>query len=184
MTNPSTTTCWAIASRSLLCPREPSQAYFFAFNQYVRIRFTPRKVDDTTMIGLKPIINEWLSLLRRINAARFNTVDATFPSPHDKSEIYFFSGTKYALIKAIPYTTDDKLINGPKTIAAEWPLLREAGFSTVDAVLPNLNGNGMISGSQYALIKAISHTTDDEPINGPKSAATESSSLCQPGFYW
>ncbi|KAF8810765.1 Hemopexin [Phlegmacium glaucopus] len=221
-------------------PDEPSQAYFFAFNQYVRIRFTPGKVDDTIMIGPKPIINEWPALRKagfsRIDAvvpssngggetyffsgtqyalvkvvpsttddrlingpksiatawpslrqAGFDTVDAAFLSPHYKNEIYFFSGTKYALIKVIPYTTDDKLIYGPKTIAAGWPSLRKAGFNTVDAVLPIPNGNGMtyfFSGSQYVLVKVIPHTTDDVLINGPKSVATKWPSLCQAGLYW
>ncbi|KAF8805814.1 hypothetical protein BYT27DRAFT_7257868 [Phlegmacium glaucopus] len=69
------------------------------------------------MNGLKPIVDEWPSLLD----AGFSIIDAVVPSPNGHGETYFFSGTQYALVKVVPGTTDDRIINGPKSISTEWP---------------------------------------------------------------
>ncbi|KAF8651597.1 hypothetical protein AX16_004687 [Volvariella volvacea WC 439] len=232
--------CPATPPRAVLpVPDESNQAYFFAFDQYVRIKFAPGRVDDTIVLGPKLIVHEWPSLRKAgfgkvdaalpspngngevyffsgtryalikvkpgttddyiingpkdiasewpsLRKAGFNKVDAAFISPTKKSEAYFFSGTRYALIKIVPGTTDDYIINGPKSIVSEWPSLRNAGFSMVDAVLPSPNGNGetyFFSGNRYALIRVIPGTTDDYVINGPKTVATEWPSLKQAGFY-
>lgn len=52
--------------------------------------------------------------------------------------------------------TDDYIIDGPKSIHDNWPSLKQAGFKTVDAALPNPSKHDeayIFSGDQYALIK-------------------------------
>jgi hypothetical protein len=57
---------------------------------------------------------------------------------------------------------DDYIISGPKVIVNEWPSLREAGFESVDAILPHPKDNSeasFFSGQKYALvnIKSCKH---------------------------
>ena len=52
-------------------------------------------------------------------------------------------------------TTDDYIVHGPKNILAGWSSLKKAGFSRLDAVLPNPENNDeayFFSGDQYILI--------------------------------
>ncbi|KAJ7198580.1 hypothetical protein GGX14DRAFT_401938 [Mycena pura] len=51
-------------------------------------------------------------------------VDAVLPNPKNAKEMYIFSGGNYALIDIAPEHQ-------------EWSSLRDAGFATIDAVLPN-----------------------------------------------
>lgn len=81
---------------------------------------------------------------------------ASFPNPDDSRQAYFFKDDKYAVIQWAPGTTDDTIVTGPKSVVDYWPALKEAGFATVDAVLPNPDNKGQayfFSGENYALIE-------------------------------
>ncbi|KAG8723688.1 hypothetical protein FRC09_002222 [Ceratobasidium sp. 395] len=100
---------------------------------------------------------------------------AAFLNPYNPQEAYFFADTRYALVSAHPMTAEDKIINGPKLIATEWPSLKAAGFGRIDAVLPTGDGYEayFFSRDKYALINTSPGTTKDYIINGPKKIATE-----------
>ncbi|KIM41540.1 hypothetical protein M413DRAFT_27868 [Hebeloma cylindrosporum] len=155
------------------------EAYFF----YGTHQLSPLgSTGDYIINGPKTIVDEWPSLKQ----AGFSTVDAILPHPRVASKAYFFSGDKYALIKIVPGTTDDCIINGPKPIATEWPSLCQAGFTRVDAALRNPGNRDeayFFSGSQYVLISVKPGTTDDVIINGPKAVADNWPSLKQALFY-
>ncbi|KIM41605.1 hypothetical protein M413DRAFT_27915 [Hebeloma cylindrosporum] len=171
-----------IRRASFLDPRGNGNAYFFVGNQYAVINVRPGTTDDVLVNGPKPILGNWASLVR----ARFGNVDAILPNPASPIyEAYFFFGTQYVLINTRLGSTDDYIINGPKDIANEWPSLRQAGFSSVDAVLPNPRNIGeayFFSGIRYALIRINPGTNNDYIVNGPKFIANEWPSLRQAGF--
>ncbi|KAF9258743.1 hypothetical protein L218DRAFT_876344, partial [Marasmius fiardii PR-910] len=77
-------------------------------------------------------------------------------------------------------------VNGPKNIVAEWPSLHQAGFASVDVVLPNPNNSSeayFFSGGQYALIKIKpDKNNDDTIVSGPKPILDNWPSLKQAGF--
>lgn len=157
------------------------QVYFFTANQFVRIKVVPATKDDVILNGPKTIITEWPSLKK----AGFAKVDAVLPSPNGNGETYFFSDDKYALIKVIPETNNDFIINGPHKTLDMWPSLREAGFSKLDAVLPIFNESDeayFFSGTRYARIKFRPGSTNDFIVNGPKVITNEWPSLRKAGF--
>ena len=78
------------------------------------------------------------------------------PYPNDLTKVYFFKDKQYVAIQYTPGTTDDKIINVPKTITDYWPALKQAGFDTVDTVLPfpeDPNTAYFFHGEQYARIQ-------------------------------
>lgn len=84
----------------------------------------------------------------------------------------FLLRARYALAEATPGTKDDPIINGLKHITAEWPSLRDAWFTTVDAVLLDPAENSetyFFSGARYVHVKIIPGTVGDYIIYGPKS---------------
>ncbi|CAG8846465.1 34910_t:CDS:1 [Gigaspora margarita] len=172
---------FATVDAVLPSPNGKGETYFFCGTQYALISVVPTS-HGAVITGPKNIVDYWPSLRK----AGFNTVDSVLPSPKGDGEAYFFSGTQYVLIKVIPGTTDDYIITGPKSIADYWPSLRQAGFNTINSVLPSLKGNEEVyffSGTQYALIKVIPGTMDVHIITGPKSVAEYWPSLLQAGFY-
>jgi len=172
--------CWV--DTALPNPKDSTEVFFFCRDSFVLVKVIPETSDDYIISGPKKITPDWPSLSK----IGFNALDAALPSPKGDGETYFFSGTQYALIKFVPGTSEDHVIDGPKDIAAEWPSLRNAGFSSVDAALPNPEDNTEVyffSGPQYALIKVIPGTSDDHIIDGPKSVADNWPSLRQAHFY-
>lgn len=110
---------------------------------------------------------------------------ACFINPITSTEAYIFAGTEYARITIKPGSLDDKIVLGPKNISTEWPSLLEAGFGSVDAVLPNpdnIDEAYFFYGTQYALIKVKPGTNDDVLILGPKVITSEWPSLRRAGF--
>ncbi|KAJ7122355.1 hypothetical protein C8R44DRAFT_831600 [Mycena epipterygia] len=169
-------------------PTESTNAYFFYANQYALIKVKPGTTDDsiiqgpTIVNGPKDISTEWPSLAK----AGFKTVDAVLPNPKNSDEAYFFFDKQYALIKVAPGTTDDAIVNGPKTITDNWPSLKDAGFEVVDACLANPDNSEeayFFSGDKYVLIKVEPATTDDTIVNGPKLIAGNWPSLVKAGFW-
>ncbi len=158
---------------SVVCVRDPTdsdRAYFFCGNRYAVINVEPGTTDDTVSWGPKAIINIWPSLW----VAGFSGgVGAILPNPKKSSEMYFFSGSRYALIdfapgashshtihttsvNFIPFvlgTTNDYIINGPKKIEDNWPsLLKAAKLTHIDADVPNPANKDkayFFSGSEY-----------------------------------
>lgn len=112
-------------------------------------------------------------------------VRASFPVPGQANQAYFFHGTKYAKVKYTASTSDDEVIYGPTEIAKEWKTLVQAGFSTVDAVLP-VPGHAdevyFFSGTRYVRIKFTPATPDESIVAGPHPIADYWPSLVKAGF--
>ncbi|KAH6651351.1 hypothetical protein F5144DRAFT_559193 [Chaetomium tenue] len=110
---------------------------------------------------------------------------AAFPVPGQSNQAYFFHGTKYAKVKYTASTSDDEIIYGPTEFAKEWKTLAQAGFSTVDAVLP-VPGQAsevyVFSGTRYVRIKFTPGTPDESIIAGPHDIAGYWPSLASAGF--
>jgi hypothetical protein len=171
--------CWV--DTAFPSSKDSTEVFFFCRDRYVLVNVIPESSDDSIISGPKSMI-EWPSFQK----VGFTYLDAALPSPKGNGETYFFSGTQCALIKVTPGTTDDHVIDGPKDIATAWPSLRTAGFSTIDAVLPNPKDPTeayFFSGPQYALIKVIPGTNSDHIIDGPKPVAENWPSLRQVHFY-
>ncbi|KAK4446369.1 Hemopexin [Podospora aff. communis PSN243] len=93
-------------------------------------------------------------------------------SATSNGEAYFFSGSRYARIKVIPSSSDDKIIYGPTKFASEWSTLVKTGFESIDAVLPapgpgNEKDFYFFSGTRYARIRFTPGTPDESIIFGP-----------------
>ncbi|QRV80468.1 hemopexin domain protein [Ceratobasidium sp. AG-Ba] len=165
---------------SFLNPANTKEAYFFADTQYVLIKVEPGTRNDTRVNGPKHITQEWPSL----KAAHFGKVDTILPTGDD-NEAYFFAQDEYALIDVAPGTNSDKLINGPKKIATEWPSLKAAGCKIVDAVLPFPRVKKQayfFCGAQYTVIHYAPGTTDDYIVQTPRPIAENWLSLADNGF--
>ncbi|MGP3984492.1 ribosome-inactivating family protein [Streptomyces sp. KR80] len=138
---------------------------------------------------------------KRSESAEFCGVDgrarlAALPNPHndtdhdghpthDKDEVYFFSGDQNVLIDVAPGSTDDKIVNGPKPTAENWPGLKDNVAPWVDAVLPhptNKKRAYFFSGDQYLQIEFTPGSTDDKIINGPSPIEEHWPSLKEAGF--
>ncbi|KAI0676608.1 hypothetical protein C8Q78DRAFT_1065378 [Trametes maxima] len=175
----------AVPRNSVSCVLHPSdkgRAYFFCGNRYAAINIAPGSNDDTIAWGPKSLVDNWPSL----GQAKFTGgVDAVLPNPRNGQEMYFFCMEQYALINIRPGTTSDYIVNGPKNTVGEWPSLRQAGFKTVDAVLPNPANSDeayFFSGERYALINIKPGSNDDYIVNGPKNIVSEWPSLRKAGF--
>jgi len=170
-----------VFGRGRACFLRKTDAYFFAEKKYVLIDPKPGTTNDYIINGPNFIVGGWPSLKQ----AGFGEVDAVLPNPQNpKREAYFFFRDQYALINIKPDT--NYIINGPKSIAANWPSLRQAGFSDgIDAVLPNpknTNEAYFFCKDRYALINISPGSTGDYIVNGPKSIGDNWPSLRQAGF--
>ena len=102
----------------MIDPGNTKHVYFFADIATVIIDPRPGSTHDTIVEKPTAIIKRWSCLI----AADMFTVDAALPNPANHHEVYFFSGSLYALVDIFK----DKIVNGPKTIIDEWPSLRAA----------------------------------------------------------
>ncbi|KAL6303072.1 hypothetical protein BKA93DRAFT_750835 [Sparassis latifolia] len=184
------------------------EVYVFAETKYVLMRFDPpgsitngpklvvtewpplRKfagrpgsTNDYLLSAFKPIRGNWPSL----REGRFDKgVDAILPSPDGKGHAYFFRGDQYVLIDIASGTTDDRTINGPKSIHDNWPSLRDGFTSEIDFCLlnpSNKNQAYFFKKSRYVLIEVKPGTTDDRLIEGPADVAGKWPALKAAGFY-
>ncbi|KAI1906946.1 hypothetical protein LOZ65_006811 [Ophidiomyces ophidiicola] len=120
--------------------RDPQKYYAFSGSRYVRGSFVPGTPTESKLFGPANIVDEWKTL----RDAGFDCVDAvlpirsTDPAAGFEEEAYFFCGTRYLRMRWTPQTPREELLFGPAPIAAEWKTLRDAGFETVDALVPNL----------------------------------------------
>ena len=62
-------------------------------------------------------------------------VRTCFANPNDASQTYFIRNYDFAIIKWAPGKFDDTIVHGPASLDY-WPALRNAGISSIDAVLP------------------------------------------------
>ncbi|MFJ1213689.1 enterotoxin A family protein, partial [Burkholderia pyrrocinia] len=175
-------TCCDLSSAALPFPGNGnSQAYFFHGKRYVLVDVKPGTNSDYIINGPKDIASEWPSL----RTAGFTSVDAALTNPDDYREAYFFSGTKYVLVRVNPGTNSDYIVVGPKDIASEWPSLRTAGFTSVDAALTNPDDHReayFFSGTKYVRVRVNPGTNSDYIVVGPKDIASEWPSLRKAGF--
>jgi len=119
---------------AVLYPLDSSYVWFFCANRYAKIQLSANS-DKLEWSQTYAICDFWSSLQR----VPFTCgVDALLPKPNDNNQMYVFSGEMTVKIKTAPNTRDDdSIVKGPMKIIDEWASLREAGFTTVDAVLPD-----------------------------------------------
>jgi hypothetical protein len=157
---------------ALPVPGHEGEVYFFSGTRYVRIKFVPGTAEERIVFGPANIADEWKSLAK----AGFATVDAVLPVPGHNGQAYFFSGNQYAKISFVPGTPTEELVYGPVSIVNEWKTLGQAGFDTIDAVLPVPGHDGQayfFSGSQYVKIKFVPSSGNEEILYGPTRTVNE-----------
>lgn len=168
----STKACFSIAMGT---------GYFFNRNKYIRADgIQIGKGGEHVATGPTPIINVWGSL----RDARFDSVDAILKMGNGIA--YFFSGTNYVRVDGIQLgKATDRLAAGPHPISSSWPSLKQAGFETVDAVLPMGGGVAyFFSGTRYIRVGGIQPGRGGDTLEaGPYQIAEHWGSLKKAGFY-
>lgn len=147
--------------------------YTFSGPRYLRSSFVPGGPEESKIFGPANIADEWKALRN----AGFQKVDAVIPIPSTKpdefeEEAYFFSGTQYLRLRYTPATPKEEVVFGPTKITNEWKILRDAGFETVDAFVPNSNSNSEVdvyafSGTKYVRFRFTPGTPNETKIYGP-----------------
>ena len=120
-----------------------NNAWFFCGTQYVSLDVVTAKL---AYLPSRNIMEKW-NCLRQ---AGFATVNAVIPVPK-KSEAYFFRGTQYVHVDF----TKDIILEGPADVRKRWPVLGEAGFTTIDCALlkpTDFDEVYFMSGSEYVLV--------------------------------
>ncbi|KAH7833526.1 hypothetical protein Vadar_007174 [Vaccinium darrowii] len=139
-----------------------NEAYLFIMNEYVVLNYAPGTTDDKVVKGPVFICDGYQSLTGTAFAE--HGIDSAFGS-HCKDEAFIFSGNLCAQINYAPGTTNDKIIKGPMTITAMFPLFKGTVFeSGVDAAFEATNKGEayLFKDNQYALINYSSD--DSKPI--------------------
>ncbi|KAL2129735.1 hypothetical protein VTI74DRAFT_7398 [Chaetomium olivicolor] len=161
---------------ALPVPGHEGEVYFFSGTRYVRIKFVPGTPEESIVYGPANIADEWKSLAK----AGFETVDAVLPVPGHEGQAYFFSGNQYAKIRFTPGTPTEEVTYGPTSIVGQWKTLDQAGFDTIDAVLPVPGHEGQayfFSGSQYVKIEFVPSSGTERILYGPTRITKEWKSL-------
>ncbi|OQE43503.1 hypothetical protein PENCOP_c003G06276 [Penicillium coprophilum] len=135
-------------------PGHENQLYVFFGGRYAKIKL--ENYDDSFVNdGAHPITSGWKSLVQ----AGFDTVDAAMLTPGTKNEMYFFNGLNYVRLD----NSTDKMVNKVAPIAQGWPSLVQAGFDSVDAIVPSPHGQDLyyvFRGDRFAVIKVDSNRHD------------------------
>ncbi|KZS91588.1 hypothetical protein SISNIDRAFT_475006 [Sistotremastrum niveocremeum HHB9708] len=161
----------------------PGFAYFFCWNQYIRIK-AGSGGQEKGDVKPQPLLEGWPSLV----TANFGAIDAILPSPDDKDQYYIFFHENCALLQIDLKSGKNSIVNPPRAISDYWPSLDRAGFTTVDAVIPingTVNEAFVFSGEYYVRIriqKGVVDPPNDDIIYGPKKFRTEWPSLHATGF--
>ncbi|MFF1908558.1 glycosyl hydrolase family 18 protein [Kitasatospora sp. NPDC058218] len=114
-------------------PDRKGDVFMFSGNQYVYLQNVDQGPGRATRVhDVWDICTGWTSLCStpQLKALFENGID-TAMSVRD-NEIYFFRGGQYVLVKANPGSVD-QVINGPKSIADNWPSLKDADARMPDA---------------------------------------------------
>ncbi|GBE86747.1 hypothetical protein SCP_0906280 [Sparassis crispa] len=164
-------------------PDNDREAYFFSGDSYALVNVQPGSTDDYLVSPVKTIRGNWPSLTK---AGFDKGVDAILPNPHNKAHAYFFRDSHYALIDIAPGTTNDRIINGPKSIYQNWPSLRNGFTNGIEACLPNPSNKNQayfFKHNRYVLIEVKPGTTDDILIEGPADVGGKWPALKTAGLY-
>ncbi|KAK3312374.1 Hemopexin-like domain-containing protein [Apodospora peruviana] len=162
-------------------PYNPGQAYFFHGAKYARVKFTPSSSTEEITYGPASISQNWKTLTE----AGFDSVDAALPVPGHPNQVYFFSGSKYVKIQFTPSSTEERIVFGPRRIGDKWKTLAQAGFFTVDAVLPvpgHVDQAYFFSGDEYVKVRFTAGTSQEEILYGPRKIWDEWKTLAKAGF--
>ncbi|KAK4163338.1 Hemopexin-like domain-containing protein [Cladorrhinum sp. PSN259] len=163
-----------------LAPSKTNEAYFVRGNKYARIKFVPGSTEEQITYGPATFVDRW-PLLASVG---FHTIDAVLPVPETEGQVFVFSGFKYVRYKLIPSSNDEKIFSGPHHITEKWASLKDAGFYTVDAVLPVPNNpqEAYFNGNKYVRIRVVDSSRTDKLIYGPSVITEKWKSLEQVGF--
>lgn len=94
-----------------------------------------------------------------------------FAVPGFPGEAYFLHGATYARVSFVPSSPTQSIVFGPTTIADYWKPLMNAGFDTIDAVLPNRNDTGdtyIFNDKMYVRYIHVPQSRSDEGTTGQK----------------
>lgn len=128
------------------------EVYIFIKKEYVLMNYAPGTTDDRIVNGPHFIGNSFPSLVGTAFAEY--GIDAAFGC-HDGDEAMIFSGNLCARINYAPGTTDDWIVEGPKTITQMFPFFQGTNFEQgIDAAFESTrHGEAyLFKGSEYALI--------------------------------
>ncbi|KAH0606060.1 uncharacterized protein H6S33_004517 [Morchella sextelata] len=125
-------------------PGKDDQLYFFSGGKYLRCKLDMSSLSDTP----------------------YDSVDATMEVPGHPNQFYMFHGANYVRFRIDPETLrEDRHAQG--NIQDNWPTLKEAGFSTVDACMPVPGKDDQVyvfSGTEYIKIKIDKQTLRDTRV--------------------
>jgi len=129
-----------------------NEVYLFMKNEYVLVNYAPCTTKDYVVNGPLPISSGYPSLAGTV----FGDVgiDCAFGCP-GTNRAFIFSGDLCAKIDYAPHTTNDRIIQGPMTIAQMFPCLKNSGFDKgLDAAFESTRQNEayIFRGRYYALI--------------------------------
>jgi hypothetical protein len=155
----------------------PGEAYFWHGNKYAKVSVA----EDRITFGPESVTEHWKTFAQ----AGFTSIDAAVEIPDEENQLYVFSGTQYIRIQYVPSSSEEAIIFGPYEIADQWNSLVEAGFDTIDAILPVPGYKEeayFFSGNQYVRIKFHAGSFDDEIVYGPAKIIDQWKTLDMAGF--
>lgn len=138
-----------------------NEAYMFFNKEYALINYAPGANNDFLING-PLLIGDGFPSLAGTAFAEYG-IDASFGchDGSDPSEAFIFSGNLCAKINFAPGTTDDRIIEGPKTIKQMFPFFKGTKFENgVDAAFESTVKNEayLFKGSEYARINYSDRT--------------------------
>ncbi|KAF8595871.1 hypothetical protein BDV93DRAFT_528386 [Ceratobasidium sp. AG-I] len=160
-------------------PNTKYDTYFFKFDQYVRVNWTPGVGGgDSIVYGPAKFTDDSPALKK----AGFDHVDAILPIPGHERRAYFFSGNRYAHVNFYPDDhTQDRLYN--TSPVSNWASLKQAGFDFVDGALivpGTTNEAFFFSEDQYCRVSFNEGQANDKLLEGPKSISSGWSAMGYP----
>ncbi|WVY96325.1 hypothetical protein V8G54_028476 [Vigna mungo] len=149
----------------------PNEVYFFLKNMYVRVYYNPGDTNDKILTDLRLICDGFPSL----SDTPFGEygIDCAFDT--EASNAYIFSTNLCAYIDYAPGTINDKILSGPMTIAAMFPVLKNTVFENgIDSAFRSTKGKevylfknnkyGRIAYDSKQLIGTIRNISDGFPV--------------------
>lgn len=122
--------------------KDDGTTVFLADNVIAQVTAEKETPESTTVL-----IQHWPKLLQ----AGIHRIDAILPDPKlsETHHICIFSKNFYVRLNELT----GEVVEGPSQISQSWTALREAGFQTIDAVLPHPSNKAtFFSRDQYATI--------------------------------
>ncbi|ESW17879.1 hypothetical protein PHAVU_007G276300 [Phaseolus vulgaris] len=147
------------------------EVYFFIKDKYVRVQYTPGKLDDKILTSLR-LISTGFPVFKGTVFAEPG-IDGSFDT--EGSEAYVFSTNQSAYIEYTPGATNDKILSGPATIAETFPVLKNTVFEDgIDSAFRSTIGKEVyiFKDNQYTridydskqLVGTIRKITDGFPV--------------------